>query len=85
MLDTVAATNDTLAEAEDSMVIQEALSLLTPTQQKVIVATVLEERTEQEVANEMGVSKQAVNRMKERALNKLRKDLSWTSPPASRA
>ena len=85
ILDTAAATNDTSAEAEDAMIVQEALSLLTPTQQKVIVATVLKERTEQEVANEMGVSQQAVNKIKERALNRLKKDLSWTSPPASRA
>lgn len=38
---------------------------------------------EPEVANEMGISKQAVNRMKQRALDKLRKKIPWTSPPAS--
>lgn len=42
---------------------------LTPT----VTATVLEGRTEQEVAKELGVSQSAVHRMKERALNRLRK------------
>lgn len=46
MLDTVAGTDDILAEVEDSVFLQEALTMLTPQQQKVITATVLEGRTE---------------------------------------
>jgi len=72
-LDTIAAADDILAEVENSLFLQEALSLLTPQQQKVITAIVLEERTEQEVAIELGMSQPAVHQMKERALNRLRK------------
>jgi RNA polymerase sigma-B factor len=74
-LDTVAATDDGLAEVEDAIFLQQALSLLTSRQQKVIKATVREGRTEQEVAKELGVSQPAVHQMKERALNRLRKSL----------
>lgn len=49
-LDTVAATDDGLAEVEEAIFLQQALSLLTSRQQKVIRATVREGRTEQEVA-----------------------------------
>jgi RNA polymerase sigma factor (sigma-70 family) len=73
MVDTVASTTDTLAQVEENLFLQEALSLLTPLQQKVITATILEGACEQEVANEMGITHQAVNRIKGRALNKLRK------------
>lgn len=72
-LDTVAATDDILSEVEEMIFLQEVLSLLTPQQQKVITATVLEERTEQEVAIELGMSQPTVHQMKERALKKLRK------------
>ncbi|MCS5697286.1 sigma-70 family RNA polymerase sigma factor [Desulfofundulus thermocisternus] len=69
----MAATDDTLMEVEDMAFLQEALSLLTPQQQKVITAIVLEERTEQEVAIELGMSQPAVHQMKARALKRLRK------------
>ncbi len=82
MLDTVAATDDLLAEVEDTVFLQEALALLTPQQQKVITATVLEERTEQEVAEELGMSQPAVHQMKERALNRLRKHFVLDEPTA---
>ena len=80
MLDAVAAITDTFAEVQDSIFVEEAFSLLTPKQQKVIRTTVLAETTEREVANEMGVSKQAVNRIKERALKRLRKKLVLDEP-----
>lgn len=75
MLDTIAASSDVLAEVEDTVFLQEALSLLTPQQQKVITATVLEEYTEHEVAEQLGISQPVVHRLKERALNRLRKSL----------
>lgn len=80
MVDTVVSTMDTLAQVEERLFLQEALSLLTPQQKRLIIRVILEGATEQEVANEMGVTHQAVHRMKERALNKLRNVLSWTSP-----
>ncbi len=73
MLDTIVDTNDALMEIENSIFLQEALSLLTPKQQKVIRATVLEGQTENEVAIKLRISQPAVNQMKERALNKLKK------------
>jgi len=80
MLDNVAAITDTFTEVQDSFFVEEAFSLLTSKQQKEIRTTVLEQMTEQEVANEMGVSKQAVNRIKERALKRLRKKLVLDEP-----
>ena len=47
--------------------------VLTPLQKEVIVGIVLEGRTEQEVAREIGITPQAVHRLKERGLNRLRK------------
>ena len=73
MLDRVAAPDDIQAEVEDKIFLQEALALLTLQQQTVITATILEERTEQEVADELGMSQPAVHQMKERALKRLRK------------
>ncbi|KKM13002.1 DNA-directed RNA polymerase subunit sigma-24 [Clostridiales bacterium PH28_bin88] len=80
MIDTVAANANTFAEVEQNLFVEEMLSLLTPPQKKVIQATILDEVTEQELANEMGVSKQAVSRMRERALNRLRKYLVLDKP-----
>ncbi|MDD4753836.1 MAG: sigma-70 family RNA polymerase sigma factor [Desulfitobacteriaceae bacterium] len=72
-INTIAANSDTVAEVEDNSFLQEALSLLTPDQKKVILVTVLEDATEQKAAKELGISQQAVNRIKKRALNRLRK------------
>lgn len=72
MLNTVNPPADLLAEVENRLILQEALALLTPLQRKVVAATVLEGVTEQELAGEMGVTQQAVSRIKERALDKLR-------------
>ncbi|TDA67860.1 MAG: sigma-70 family RNA polymerase sigma factor [Clostridia bacterium] len=82
MLSTVNPPPDLLTELENKLVLQEALALLTPLQQRVVVATVLEGVTEQELAGEMGVTKQAVNRIKERALDKLRKYFVLDKPPS---
>lgn len=73
MLDTIAAETDTLTEAEDALFLQEALSLLSLQQQKVINATILEECTEQKAAEQLGISQQVVNRLKKRALTRLKK------------
>ncbi|MEW6698602.1 MAG: sigma-70 family RNA polymerase sigma factor [Bacillota bacterium] len=82
MLDTIAATDDILAEVEDSVFLEEALALLTPQQQKVITATVLEGYKEQEVAEKLGMSQPAVHQMKERALKRLRKHFVLDEPTA---
>jgi len=66
-LDFIAAKNDTSSEVED------ALSLLTPQQQKVITAIVLEGRTEQEVAEQLRIAQPVTHRLKKRALQRLRK------------
>lgn len=81
MLETIGSTRDTPAEVEDKLYRQEALSLLTPQQQKVITATVLEGATEQETATKLGMSQPAVHQMKDRALNRLRKNLVLDKPP----
>lgn len=76
MLDNVAAPCDTLAEVEDTVFLQEALALLTLQQQKIITATILEDRTEREAAKEIGMSQPALHHMKERALKRLREHYS---------
>lgn len=73
VLDTLADTSDAIIEAENSIFFQEALSLLTLQQRKVITAVILEEKTEKEIAAKFGISQPAVHHMKERALNKLKK------------
>jgi len=72
LIDHIAADSNTLSEVQNKLFLQEALSLLTIQQQKVISATILKGTKEQEVADEMGISKQAVNRIKGRALTRLR-------------
>jgi len=72
-LDNIAAADDILTKVESSLFLQETLSLLTPQQQKVITATVLEGGTEQEMAKELGMSQLAIHQMKERALNRLKR------------
>jgi RNA polymerase sigma-B factor len=73
LIQMISSDADTLAEVEQNIVIQDALSLLTPQQQVIISATVLEDRTAQEVADNLGITKQAVSQMKRRALKRLRK------------
>mgnify|MGYP000960425717 FL=1 len=80
MIDTIASSNDVFLEVEDSVFLQEALSLLTPQQQKIITATVLEGRPENEAAIRFGMSQPAVHQMKERALKKLKKHFVLDKP-----
>lgn len=80
MIDTIASSNDVFLEVEDSVFLQEALSLLTPQQQKIITATILEGRPENEAAIRFGMSQPAVHQMKERALKKLRRHFIEDKP-----
>lgn len=73
VIDTLITAADVLSEAEGSLFIQEALSLLTPRQQEVITATVLEEFTEREAASKLGLSRSVVHRLKKQALRRLQK------------
>ena len=75
MIDTIASSNNTSAKAEESAFIQDALALLTPLQQKVVLSTVLHDQKEKEVAEELGISQPAVHHIKRRALQKIRKHL----------
>ena len=85
MLDTIAAAVDVSDEVEGSVLVRDVLSLLTQQQRAVITATILEGATEGETAMKLGISQQAVNKVKERAWAGCGSDLSWTSPPASRS
>ncbi|TEB07697.1 RNA polymerase sigma factor SigB [Pelotomaculum schinkii] len=73
MLDAIPALVDVPGEAADMVFSQEALLLLTPQEQRVVQATILDGFTERDAAKELGVSQPVVHRMKERALKKLRK------------
>lgn len=80
LLDTLIAKSDTPAEAEARIFLQEAFLLLTSLQKKIIMETVLEGATEMEIARRMGISHQAVSRLKERGLKRLRKELVLDKP-----
>jgi len=82
ILDRVATVCDILTAVEDLLFLRGALSLLTSKQQKVIKATILEDRTEEEVAAKLGISQPAVHQMKMRALKKLRKHFILNEPTA---
>lgn len=73
MVDTIAAAVDVSGEAAGSVLIQDALSLLTSLQREVIAATILEGATEEETAMRLGISQPAVHKVKNRTLNRLRK------------
>jgi len=73
MLDTIADSKDTIAEVEDIACINQTLSLLTPLQKKVIQELVLNDATGKELAEQLRMSQPAVNRIKGRALKRLKK------------
>ncbi len=72
MMDQLAATNDTASEAEANMRIEELLHLLTEKQRIVICCVVFDGIPEHIVAAALRMSQQAVHRLKERALKRLR-------------
>ncbi|OAT85109.1 RNA polymerase subunit sigma-24 [Desulfotomaculum copahuensis] len=80
MVDTIAAAVDVAGEAEGVVLVQDALSSLTPLQREVITATVLEGVTEKEAAVRLGISQQAVHKVKERALSRLKKRFVLDEP-----
>lgn len=82
MIDVIPAAVDVPGEAEGMVFIQKALSLLTPQEQRVLKATILDGFTEREVAGKLRVSQPVVHRVKERALNKLRKHFVLDEPTA---
>lgn len=73
MIDAIPAAVDVPGEAEGMVFIQKALSLLTPQEQRVVKAAILDGFTERKAAKELRVSQPVVHRVKERVLNKLRK------------
>jgi len=73
MIDVIPAAVDVPGEAEGMIFVQEALLLLTPQEQRVVRATILDGFTEREAAKKLGISQPVVHRAKERALKKLRK------------
>lgn len=72
LLNFMCSTCDTAREAESNLFIEEALSLLTRTQQRVILETIIEDIPEHIVASELGTSQQAVHMVKMRALRRLK-------------
>lgn len=75
VIDTIPAPDNTQSEAENTLFVQEALSLLTLLQKKVILATVLDGLTEKEVAERLGMSQPTIHRIKKRALKRLKKNI----------
>ncbi len=57
---------------EEDILLYEILSQLSSQQRMVITKVMLERHSEREVAQQLGISKQAVNRIKQRAIRRLR-------------
>lgn len=60
---------------EMKLTLNKALDSLTPLQKNIIMKVVLMELKEEDVAKELCISRQAVNKAKQRALENLRKSL----------
>ena len=73
LADLLIATNNTQAEAESRIMFQEAFVQLTELQKRVIIETVLDGATEKEIAKRIGITHQAVSRLKKRGIKKLKK------------
>ncbi|GEO25516.1 hypothetical protein AAC03nite_13010 [Alicyclobacillus acidoterrestris] len=71
MLNCIATTSDTAAEAIGNTFVNDILSLLSRKQRIVVFETVIEDVPERVVADELGLSQQAVHRLKIRALKRL--------------
>ena len=78
--ETVWATDDdhlaSLIAAEDAAVVRNALSLLSPAERAALVMWELENRSTEEIANELGITKSAVRHTVSRARASLRRVLS---------
>lgn len=57
---------------EMDLTLKKALESLTPLQKNIVEKVILLETKEEAVAKELGITRQGVNRTKQRALNKLR-------------
>lgn len=71
-IDTIADGCNTFTQVTEKLTLQDALSQLTQKQRSVVFETILEEKTLEKVANQLGISKQAVSKIRKRALRKLR-------------
>lgn len=71
LVNCIATTSDTAAEALENTFVHEILSLLSRKQRIVVFETVIEDVPERVVADELGLSQQAIHRLKIRALRRL--------------
>lgn len=72
LLNCIATTSDTAAEAIGNTFVNEILSLLSRKQRIVVFETVIEDVPERVVADELGLSQQSIHRLKIRALRRLK-------------
>ena len=68
MIDVIPAAMDVSGEAEAMVFVRESLLSLTPQEQRVMKATILDGFAEREAAKELGISQPVVHRAKKRAL-----------------
>ena len=82
-LDLVSSKADVHGLVEEKILLERfraCFEELTWLQQKVVQAVLLEGVTEQEMARELGISQQSVNRIKRRAINRLKGCMEeWTN------
>jgi len=76
LIDILAGVDNVERAVGQSAFLNEALSILTEKQRKIIVATVLESQKEKVVARNLGMTQPAVSQMKARALKKLKEYLA---------
>lgn len=75
LIDSIACKIDVLSQIEDNFFVETTLSLLNDKQKTVVSAIILEGFTEKEIAVLLNISQPAVNKIKYRALKRLRKQL----------
>ena len=64
---------------EDKLTLYQALRKLSALQQKVIAMLFIQDMTQQQVADELGITQKQVSRIKQRSLERLQEDLKVTS------
>lgn len=72
-LDTV--EDKLITSIDDSILFTQLLDKLTPLQKKVIEDSILKDKLYKEIAEELGISRQAVNKLKNRAIKNLKEYL----------
>jgi RNA polymerase sigma-B factor len=85
LADLIPGTGDELEQAESAAVISSALQVLPPRERHVLHLRFFEDRTQQEIARELGVTQMQVSRILSKSLTLLRDRILYGTPAFDRA